>query len=100
MYVLFILFLKYGLSNNIKKTAEQCQQIVVSTDKKIDNPVLPFELNFLKEIYKKNDFAKFVLESEKWIFHNLNITSKQVMLRYYCGLVYHFKLKNTKNSLK
>lgn len=87
-------------SNNIKKTAEQCQQIVVSTDKKIDNPVLPFELNFLKDIYKKNDFAKFVLESEKWIFHNLNITSKQVMLRYYCGLVYHFKLKNTKKALE
>ena len=40
------------------------------------------------------------IESEKWIFHNLNITSKQVMLRYYCGLVCHFKLKNTKKALE
>lgn len=87
-------------SNKTNKAAAICQNIIITQEEKIEYPILDDDFHILKNLYKEKKYQQFVVESEKWIFHNLEKTQKQLMLRYYCGLVYYFKLQNIKKSLE
>jgi tetratricopeptide (TPR) repeat protein len=87
-------------SNNCNKKSDSCQNIILTQDNKIEIPILDDELEHLKTLYRDKKYQNFVVESEKWIFHNLGKNDIQVMLRYYCGLIYYFKLGNIKKSLE
>jgi tetratricopeptide (TPR) repeat protein len=49
--------------------------------------------------YKEKNWNKFVVEIEKYFFHNPIMIQKSVMLHYYASIVYFFQLKNYKKGL-
>lgn len=53
----------------------------------------------LKNIYTSKNYKEFVVESEKWFFHNSVNYSKNVMLRYYMAVACFLKTKNTKQGM-
>ena len=82
-----------------KKTI--CQSIIIQTEtNSFTHPLIDEKFDDLISIYQKKQYKKFVTECEKWIFHNSKQNQKQIMLRYYCGLVYNFKLNDLRKSLE
>lgn len=78
-----------------------CQSIIIQTAKNsFKHPIIDDTFEKIKELYRKKEYKKFVIESEKWIFDNSKENNKQIMLRYYCSLVYNFKLNNLRKSLE
>jgi len=92
---------KRFFSNRLLFKDHLSQQILIhNSDTKFKSPILDDSLKDLINLYQKKDYKKFVLESEKWVFHNSTENQNQIMIRYYCGLVYNFKLNNIKKSLE
>ena len=92
---------KRFFSNKLLYKNQSSQQIILQdTSVKFKSPILDDDCKDLVSIYEKKDYKKFLLESEKWIFHNSKEIQNQVMIRYYCGLVYNFKMQNLKKSLQ
>lgn len=78
-----------------------CQSIIIQNEtNSFPHPLIDDKFEDLISFYKKKEYKKFVTESEKWIFHNSKQNQKQVMLRYYCGLIYNFKLNDFRKSLE
>lgn len=55
--------------------------------------------SFFKNLYEQKNYNQFVVEVEKWFFHNIKNYSKNIMLRYYACVVYFIKFKKTKEGL-
>jgi hypothetical protein len=72
---------------------------VIKTNKKISGPKIDDAFDFLKKIYLEKNMAKFVVEVEKWFFHNSQAPNISIMLRYYASVAYFFKLKNSKQGM-
>lgn len=88
-------------SHKLLYKQQSAQQILLkNSTTKFKSPMLDDELKDLIKIYQEKDYKKFLMESEKWIFHNSTEIQKQVMIRYYCGLIYNFKMNNLKKSLE
>lgn len=54
---------------------------------------------FFKKLYQEKQFKQFVLEIEKWFFHNFKNYSKNVMLRYYATVIYLMKLNDARSGI-
>jgi tetratricopeptide (TPR) repeat protein len=92
---------KRFFSNRLLFKEQSSQQILIhNSDTKFKSPILDNSLKDLINLYQKKDYKKFVLESEKWVFHNSTENQNQIMIRYYCSLIYNFKLNNIKKSLE
>ena len=50
-------------------------------------------------IYLSKNYKDFVVEVEKWFFHNVKNYSKNVMLRYYVAVTCFLKTNNTKQGM-
>ncbi len=55
--------------------------------------------SFFKNLHLEKQYKQFVLEIEKWFFHNVTNYSKNVMLRYYAAVIYFMETKNIKSGL-
>lgn len=82
-----------------KNPTPSSKPTIIKTNKKISGPKLDDYFVLFKKIYLEQSPAEFVIEVEKWFFHNPQSTNINIMLRYYASVFYFFKLKNNKQGM-
>jgi len=76
----------YGNSPTILKTKTNIKQPVIN--KKVSS------------FFQKQEWEKFLLEAEKWIFYNSVLSPDFVFIKYYLALTYYFKMKNSSKAIE
>lgn len=88
-------------SHKINIHSDNCQSIILLNENKtFEHPIIDNNLHSLANEYKNKNYRGFVIEAEKWLFDNAHKGYNQIMVRYYCALVYYFKLKDLRKSLE
>jgi len=80
---------------------DECQSILLVDEKtQLKQPFIDGNLISLIKVYQDKNYKQFVIDSEKWLFDNQNKIYEQIMVRYYAGMVYYFKLNNINKALE